>query len=314
MDYLWVLLFDVFVLGGLCFMGAIVFLWRYRAQRAGRRSPLTRRLLRSPGESLRATIEDVQWDIASFLGAGMLPLPVVLGLYFATWIAAGKPPSGTLAAFLALVGFLVQGWLGRRLWKALQLLRRLRLGYEAELAVGQELAELGGAGYRIFHDFPAESGVFNIDHIVVGPGGVFLIETKGRSKPGRKSAVDTPWEVQYDGKALQFPGWLETTPLAQAQRNAEWLQKWLSGAVGQPARVQPLVALPGWFVRRSNAHHIPVLALGEIQGYFSSRPKQPEMTAQLVRQIVHQLDQKCRDVAPRSYGQASQASKVIAAG
>jgi hypothetical protein len=65
--------------------------------------------------------------------------------------------------------------------------------------------------------------------------------------------------------------------------------------------VQPVVALPGWFVRRANSHHIPVLAVGEIPGYFASRPKQPEMSAQLVRQIVQQLDQKSRDAALRSH-------------
>jgi hypothetical protein len=143
---------------------------------------------------------------------------------------------------------------------------------------------------------------------------VFLIETKGRFRPGPQASAETPWEVKYDGKVLQFPGWIETKPLAQARRNAEWLEKWLSSAVGQPLPVQPVVALPGWFVRRSNAHSIPVLAVGEIQGYFSSRPKQPEITAQLVRQIVHQLDQKCRDVAPRSHGQAGQAPEMAPAG
>ena len=68
MDHLWILLFDVFVLGGVCFMGAILFLWRYRTQRAGRRSPLTRRRLRSPGEALRARVEGVRRGIATFLG------------------------------------------------------------------------------------------------------------------------------------------------------------------------------------------------------------------------------------------------------
>ena len=313
MGHLWVLLFDVFVLGGICFMGAIVFLWRYRTQRSNRRSPLTRRLLRSPGESLRALMENVQWDIATFFALGTLPMPLVLGLYFTTWVAGGQAPSATVASFLAAAGLLAQLWLAWALWKALARLRRLRLGHEAELAVGQELAELGGAGYRMFHDFPADNGAFNVDHIVVGPGGVFLIETKGRSKPGPKATIDAPWEVKYDGKVLQFPGWQETQPLAQAQRNAEWLEKWLSGAVGTQIPVQPVVALPGWFVRRSNSHHIPVLAVGEIQGYFSSRPKQPEMTAQLVRQIVHQLDQKCRDVAPRAYGEGSPASAMAPA-
>jgi Nuclease-related domain len=305
MAHLWVLLFDVFVLGGICFMGAVVFLWRYRAQRSGRRSPLSRNLLRSPGESLRARIEDAQWDLATFLGFGMLPMPMVLGLYFASWVAGGGAPNAATAALLALFGLVAQSWLGWKLWKTLARLRRLRLGHEAELAVGQELAELGRAGFRLFHDFPANEGAFNIDHVLVGPSGVFLVETKGRSKPGRTATTDAPWEVKYDGKALQFPGWLETKPLLQAQRNADWLQKWLSSAVGQAISVEPVVALPGWFVRRLDGQGIAVLAAGQIQSYFASRPKQPAMSAQLIQQIVHQLDQKCRDVSPRSYVPAS---------
>jgi hypothetical protein len=307
------LLFDVFVVGGICFMGAVVFLWRYRAQRSGRRSPLSRHLLRSPGESLRARIEDVQWDIASFLAAGMLPLPTVLGLFFAIWVAGGGAPTATMAVFLALLALVAQSWLGWKLWKHLGRLRDLRLGHEAELAIGQELAELGRAGFRVFHDFPAHEGKFNIDHVLVGPSGVFLVETKGRSKPGRKATTDTPWEVKYDGKVLQFPGWVETEPLLQAQRNADWLQKWLSSAVGQALSVQPVVALPGWFVRRGDGEGVPVLAGGQVQGYFASRPKQPFMSAELIQRIVHQLDQKCRDVPPRSYPQGKESSEAAAA-
>ena len=52
---------------------------------------------------------------------------------------------------------------------------RLRLGLDAELAVGQELDQLMRQGAAVFHDFPADK--FNIDHIVISRGGVFAIET-----------------------------------------------------------------------------------------------------------------------------------------
>ncbi|MGH8741398.1 MAG: nuclease-related domain-containing protein [Burkholderiales bacterium] len=307
MTHLWMLLFDVFVLGGICFLGAVVFLWRYRSQRSGRRSPLARNLLRSPGESLRARIEDTQWDIASFLAAGMLPLPAVLGLYFASWVGGSGAPTATTAVSLAVLGLAAQSWLGWKLWQSLWRLRRLKLGHEAQLAVGQELAELGRAGFRIFHDFPAGDGRFNLDHVLVGPSGVFLVETKGRSD------TDTPWEVQYDGRVLQFPGWVETEPLVQARANADALQRWLSGAVGQGIPVEPVVALPGWLVQRVAEEGMPVLAAREIQAYFTSRPNLPLMSAQLIQQIVHQLDQKCRDVAPRACAQPQEGPGVQAA-
>jgi hypothetical protein len=249
MAHLWVLLFDVFVLGGLCFMGAVVFLWRYRAQRS-RRAP-ARNLLRSPGESLRARIEDAQWDIASYLAAAMLPLPAVLGVYFGSWVAGGGAPTAAAAAFLALCGVGAQAWLGWKLWGTLARLRRLRLGHEAQMAMGQELSQLGRSGYRIFHDFPAGDGS-HIDHVLVGPAGVFVVESYASYLPD---------------------------PLLRAQGNADWLQAWLSGAVGQPIPVWPVVA-----------------GAGEIQGYFEPQPGQARLSTLLIQQIARELDQKGRDL------------------
>jgi hypothetical protein len=40
----------------------------------------------------------------------------------------------------------------------------LRAGYDAELAVGQELDKLMREGAWVFHDVPGEN--FNIDHVV----------------------------------------------------------------------------------------------------------------------------------------------------
>ena len=54
--------------------------------------------------------------------------------------------------------------------------RNLRLGYEGEIAVGQELNQLMLQGKHVYHDFPADK--FNIDHIVVGRSGIFAVETK----------------------------------------------------------------------------------------------------------------------------------------
>ncbi len=301
MTHLLMLLFDVFVLGGICFVGAVVFLWRYRAQRSGRRPSLARHLLRSPGESLRARMEDAQWRIASLLAAGMLPLPAVLGIYFTSWVIGSSAPSGDFSTLLAALGLVAQCWLGWRLWKVLARLRSLMLDHEAQLAVGQELAELGRSGYRIFHDFPMGNGEQNIDHVLVGPGGVFCVDTEGRATPARKAGTDEPWELTYDGRTLEFLGWTETEPLLQAQRNADWLQTWLSGAVGKAIAVQPVLALPGWFVRRAGEDGIPVLAGGEIQGWFASRPKSALMSPELIQQVVRQLDQKCRDASPRAH-------------
>jgi hypothetical protein len=55
-----------------------------------------------------------------------------------------------------------------------------RRGADAEAAVGNVLDSLVSEGYGVLHDVDSiVSG--NIDHIVLGPTGVFIIETKSRS-------------------------------------------------------------------------------------------------------------------------------------
>ena len=66
------------------------------------------------------------------------------------------------------------------------------------MAAGQEPNSLTEAGYRVYHDLPAEG--FNIDHVAVGRNGVFAMETKGRSKPAKGNVT-----VVYDGRTLRFP-------------------------------------------------------------------------------------------------------------
>jgi hypothetical protein len=50
-------------------------------------------------------------------------------------------------------------------------------GAAAELAVGTELDKLGAEGFTIEHDID-RLGAGNVDHLVCGPTGAFMIETK----------------------------------------------------------------------------------------------------------------------------------------
>lgn len=50
-------------------------------------------------------------------------------------------------------------------------------GAVGERRVGELLAGLPG-GWRVFHALPVGSGEADVDHLVVGPGGVFVVNTK----------------------------------------------------------------------------------------------------------------------------------------
>jgi len=172
--------------------------------------------------------------------------------------------------------------------------RSYQLGYEGEIAVGQELNQLMLDGYRVYHDFPA--GKFNIDHIVVGVSGVFAVETKARSKPTSKDRRADA-KVKYDGRSLQFPNSTDVQSIEQAKRQAEWLSKWLQRAVGETVGVRPVVALPGWFVERVASGGIRVINPKNFRSI--AKPKDGNiLSGQMISRIVHQLEQKCRDVEP----------------
>jgi hypothetical protein len=274
----------------------VLALWRHRARRAEARHPLLRDVMRGPGESQRDLIAAAAWDAAEYAALGLFVLALVLCVYPLEAVYEGALPADvTLAAFLAAAALLL-AWILARLWRVLARSRSLALGYEAEVAAGQELDALRHLGYRVFHDVPAEGLDSHIDHVVVGPAGVFAVAAMGRSAP-RADAGGEPWEVTYDGERLQFPGWEETLPLGQAMRQADWLCGWLANAIREPVAVRPILVLPGWSVKRTAVSGIPVLAARRIHAYFARMHPLPAMTDTMVERISEQLDGHCRVVA-----------------
>ena len=277
-------------------VGGIAWYWGYKAQRRGARNPISRNLLRSPGQSRLEKIDDLRWDVAAYMGIGMLPAPIMLAVYLEAWASEGGPPSWTLTLVCGVVFLLLQAWAVGKLFGALSVLRRMRLSHQAEVAVGQELNELARLGYRVFHDLHFDGEQRHVDHIVVGPGGVFVIETKGRAH-----GAPSGWMARYDGDSLEFPGWEERKPLLEALAHAQRVQTWLSLVTGEAVRAQGVVVLPGWVVQRSAGGGVAVLGGGEIRSYFAGVEPDPRMDEKLVQRVAYELDLRCRDLAPLGY-------------
>jgi Nuclease-related domain len=151
-------------------------------------------------------------------------------------------------------------------------------------------------GCRVYHDFLADG--FNIDHIVVGPKGVFAVETKGRAKPDRNGGTEEA-KVVCDGQTLKFPDWSESRPIEQAKSQASWLAKWLDSAVGEPVAVQPVLALPGWYVVMEKPTDLFII--NGKNPDFILKYSNAALSETLVKRIVHQLEQRCRDIEPLAY-------------
>ena len=278
--------------------GPLVAIWLLRSRRARvrrqRRSPIGRELLRSPGQALREQLDSLHGDLVIDALLTMV-LPVLL-LSIALVQSHLRGVDTMLRLWPAYL-LMLMGSLAYFIWRMHRIevqLDSVRAGFDAELAVGQELDQLMRQGAYTFHDVPAEG--FNIDHVVVAEAGVFSVETKGYTK-GMKGAGNAAVRVGFDGHVLRFPTWTTTAPLEQAERQAAWLGKWLSSATGHQVQAMPVLARPGGYVERTGRGSVRVFSGKELAGLLQSRGTQ-RLSPEDVTRVVHQLDQRCRTVAP----------------
>lgn len=277
------------------FLGGFLLQRRKAIARARRKSPIGFDLLRPPGHGLGEQIEQLQEDLWEQLFRLMFVPTLAVALYFGQIALLGDKKVGLgVALIYGTLTVANAAYCLRQLLKIATELDKLKAGYDAELAVGQELNQLMHQGALVFHDFPAEQ--FNIDHVVVARQGVFAVETKGYTKlaegDGRKNAT-----VVFDGKKLVFPNYSTTKPLEQSARQAKWLTEWLSSAIGTRVRAAPVLALPGWFVDPSGEGTVIVLS-GRMLKTLLEKNAHQLLTDQTIQQIAHQLGQRCRDVTP----------------
>jgi hypothetical protein len=281
-----------------CFIGPFIagflLIRRRKMARRARRSPIGIDLLRSPGHSLREQLETLHADSVWEYSLLMSVPPMLLALFLAQGHWLGFPRMLPMAPVYVAIVLAFIAYEVRKLMRCGVLLDNLKAGYDAELAVGQELDQLMRLGAAVFHDVPANN--FNIDHVVVSTSGVFAVETKGFTKLNRgRGKADA--RVVFDGKALSFPAWTTSEPIEQADRQARWLAKWLGSAVGSAVVVRPVLALPGWFVERTQRGAVQVLSGKELPWMLKNSAS--SLAAQDVQRLAHQVEQRCRTVAPR---------------
>jgi hypothetical protein len=205
------------------------------------RSPLKHKPLRLPGQSIQEEREDILEDAVA--------QPLMLALFFVLiaalewWrVYSGIQPNPIVFTGAALITML---YAALRIWRAVPKLRNLRQALEGERAVGQFLERLQERGFRVFHDVVGEG--FNVDHVLIGPCGVFTIETKTWSKPRFGSP-----EITFDGETVRVGGFEpDRNPVVQAKAQSGWLRSLLAESTGREFVVRPAIVFPGWYITNS---------------------------------------------------------------
>jgi len=205
------------------------------------RSPLKDKPLRNPGQSVEERKRDLVLDrllqpLTIALVATVVAVMEIIRSYF------NSPPTPWLWGFAALVAII---WATFRVSRTLPEIRALSLAVDGEKAVGQYLEKLRPMGYEVFHDVCGSN--FNVDHVVIGPAGVFTVETKAWSKPVKGEA-----KIAFDGESLTAAGWKpDRNPIIQARAQAAWLGELLKESTGRKLPVRPVVLFPGWFIEQA---------------------------------------------------------------
>lgn len=127
----------------------------------------------------------------------------------------------------------------------LPLVERHDRGAAGEEHVGGLLEELSDAGWEVIHDVTLGRG--NVDHILIGPAGVFTVETKSHPGPVRVGRVHggALSQAQAQRRAIEAVTGLEAEPLIVYSR--AWVDRPLARRKG--VRVVPARMLVGYLER-----------------------------------------------------------------
>ncbi|MDP9431267.1 MAG: NERD domain-containing protein [Actinomycetota bacterium] len=135
-------------------------------------------------------------------------------------------------------------------------------GALGEAAVGRLLEKLP-EGWAVLHAVPVGKGDSDIDHVVIGPGGVFTINTKNHS--GQK--------VWVAGRTFMVNG-QKQPHLRNAGHEAQRASRLLSAAAGFDVHVVPVIAVvdPASLTMRERPEQVVVLTSSQLIRWLKKRP------------------------------------------
>jgi hypothetical protein len=154
--------------------------------------------------------------------------------------------------------------------------RAWRVGAGGEETVGDKLEKLNKDGWHVLHSVPVGTRGSDIDHVLIGTGGVYTINTK--THPGKKVWV-SPRQVRVGGQPVPY--------LRNSRFEATRAERLLTETCGFPVFVKPvLVFLTGTWIPNVTIKQRPddvvILDRMDIPGAFKRAPvrlQQEQVTA-----------------------------------
>jgi len=157
----------------------------------------------------------------------------------------------------------------------------------------RQLAKLERAGYRAVHDIAIPGTEDQIDHLVIGPAGVFAIDSEAWDK---RLPVRT-----RNGRQLWHGPFSMKDRLEHARWEAERAATRLSGALGSPVTVRPTMAVYGpkihWDV--ANIRDVDVFSGPRLRRYLRRVAREKD-TRLLTDGEVEKIDRAAHTAFPQA--------------
>jgi len=152
-----------------------------------------------------------------------------------------------------------------RLFGVAPLCAERKLWFDAalsEIEVGEALARLGPA-WTVLHALPVGTGTSDIDHVAIGPGGVFIVNTKNHTG-------QTVWASQ---RAFLVSG-IRHPHIRNMEYEMGRAERLIGSAAGMPVEVVGVLAIVAAksITVREKHRDVTVLATGELVDWLGARP------------------------------------------
>lgn len=263
-------------------VAVVVYLWARENARVRLRS--TKPVSRPPAHAADAALKRRYLDLVLWaLTIGFVPTYTTL-LY-------SRGQTGPASAIFTSIGFVVTILAAVKGYGCMRTIRRLHLERQGRLLVGRLLEAVLPEEFRVFHDLFMETEENEtIDHVVIGPTGIYAVTTWVRN-PEANVSGSAGYVVVVDGARLSFPdagGHEKTVTVAPIRDKGRRLKEWVAVATHEHHAVQPVLVLPGWEIQAgSNAE---VLVLNENTLATLSRGRrvlQPTTVHDVARHLEH---------------------------
>jgi hypothetical protein len=203
--------------------------------------PILKNPLHNPGDSLYQ-------ELFGIFTEGILKWIVFLicigSLMIQEWILwfMHSPPNPALSTILFFVAL---PFCAYKIWVSIRKSNNYKLGLKGERYMGEILNDvLPELGYHTIHDIFV--GRMNIDHVLIGPAGIFTIETKSARKTRGENHPITHTEKGLMINNKPF-GWGKKA-IWEAEKEASYLKAILTKDDNQCPHIQPIVVYPTWDV------------------------------------------------------------------